>query len=88
MLPVAECCLGTMTWGRQNEEGEAHEQLSYAVNDSGINFIDTAEIYPVPPRCCCRDTPVCVADSRCETSVHAYTATADCGCPAVLRPRA
>jgi aryl-alcohol dehydrogenase-like predicted oxidoreductase len=40
-----------MTWGRQNEEGEAHEQLSYAVLDSGVNFIDTAEIYPVPPRC-------------------------------------
>jgi aryl-alcohol dehydrogenase-like predicted oxidoreductase len=37
-----------MTWGKQNTEAEAHEQLSYAF-DSGINFMDTAEMYPVPP---------------------------------------
>ena len=39
-----------MTWGVQNTEADAHTQLSYAINDSGVNFIDTAEIYPVPPR--------------------------------------
>jgi aryl-alcohol dehydrogenase (NADP+) len=37
-----------MTWGQQNSEGDAHEQLAYAV-EQGINFIDTAEMYPVPP---------------------------------------
>ena len=46
----AECCLGTMTWGVQNTEGDAHKQLSYALQDMGLNFMDTAEIYPVPPR--------------------------------------
>lgn len=43
----AECCLGTMTWGKQNTEAEAHEQLSYAF-DQGVNFMDAAEMYPVP----------------------------------------
>lgn len=47
-LNVSEVCLGTMTWGEQNSEAEAHEQLDYAVSQ-GINFIDTAEMYPVPP---------------------------------------
>lgn len=47
-LLVSECCLGTMTWGCQNTEDEAHEQLSYAF-DLGINFMDTAEMYPIPP---------------------------------------
>ena len=47
-LEVSEVCLGTMTWGEQNTEGEAHAQLDYAV-DQGVNFIDTAEMYPVPP---------------------------------------
>ncbi|HJP98724.1 MAG TPA: aldo/keto reductase [Rhodanobacteraceae bacterium] len=47
-LNVSRVCLGTMTWGEQNSEKEAHEQLAYAV-DQGINFIDTAEMYPVPP---------------------------------------
>jgi len=37
-----------MTWGEQNSEAQAHEQLDYAI-DQGINFIDTAEMYPVPP---------------------------------------
>lgn len=41
---------GTMTWGEQNTEAEAHEQLSYACVDRGINFIDTAEMYPVPTK--------------------------------------
>ena len=46
---VSRICLGTMTWGEQNTEAEAHRQLSYAL-DRGVNFIDTAEMYPVPPR--------------------------------------
>jgi len=48
-IEVPIICLGTMTWGQQNTEAEAHEQLNYAVDERGINFIDTAEIYPVPP---------------------------------------
>ena len=48
-IEVSMLCLGTMTWGEQNTEAEAHEQLDYAV-DAGINFIDTAEFYPVAPR--------------------------------------
>ena len=48
-LEVSEVCLGTMTWGDQNSEAEAHEQLDLAVA-RGVNFIDTAEMYPVPPK--------------------------------------
>ncbi|MEJ2094699.1 MAG: NADP(H)-dependent aldo-keto reductase [Gammaproteobacteria bacterium] len=48
-LSVSQICLGTMTWGEQNTELEGHEQLDYAI-DQGINFIDTAEMYPVPPQ--------------------------------------
>ena len=48
-LSVSKVCLGTMTFGDQNTQSEAHEQLDYAVAH-GINFIDTAEMYPVPPR--------------------------------------
>ena len=48
-LVVSNICLGTMTFGQQNTEKEAHQQLNYAT-DQGINFIDTAEMYPVPPR--------------------------------------
>jgi aryl-alcohol dehydrogenase-like predicted oxidoreductase len=47
-IDVTSICLGTMTWGQQNTEAEAHEQLSYAIAERGINFIDTAEMYPVP----------------------------------------
>ena len=47
-LNVSRVCLGTMTWGEQNTEAQAHEQLDYAIGE-GINFIDTAEMYPVPP---------------------------------------
>ena len=47
-MQVSKVCLGTMTWGQQNSESEAHEQLDYAVAQ-GISFIDTAEMYPVPP---------------------------------------
>jgi len=47
-LQVSRVCLGTMTWGEQNSESDAHAQLDYATAH-GINFIDTAEMYPVPP---------------------------------------
>ncbi|SDM12823.1 Predicted oxidoreductase [Franzmannia pantelleriensis] len=48
-IDVSRLCLGTMTFGEQNSEAEAHEQLDRAVA-FGINFIDTAEMYPVPPQ--------------------------------------
>jgi aryl-alcohol dehydrogenase-like predicted oxidoreductase len=48
-LRVSRVCLGTMTWGQQNNESEAHSQLDYAL-ERGINFVDTAEMYPVPGR--------------------------------------
>lgn len=47
-IEVSRICLGTMTFGEQNSEAEAHEQLDRAVA-FGVNFIDTAEMYPVPP---------------------------------------
>lgn len=48
-LKVSDICLGTMTFGEQNTEAEAHEQLDYALTQ-GVNFIDTAEYYSVPGR--------------------------------------
>lgn len=48
-IKVSSVCLGTMTWGEQNTEQDGHEQLDYALA-SGINFIDTAEMYAVPGR--------------------------------------
>jgi len=48
-LEVSKLCLGSMTWGEQNSEAEAHQQLDCAVAH-GVNFIDTAEMYPIPPR--------------------------------------
>ncbi len=47
-LKVSVICLGTMTFGEQNTEAEAHEQLNYAFDERGINFLDTAELYAVP----------------------------------------
>ena len=46
-IKVSKICLGTMTFGQQNTEQEAHQQLDYAV-EQGVNFIDTAEMYSVP----------------------------------------
>ena len=46
-LKVSVICLGTMTWGKQNNQQEAFEQMDYAL-DQGINFFDTAEMYAVP----------------------------------------
>lgn len=51
-LKVSRICLGTMTWGEQNTEAEAHQQLDHAW-ENGVNFLDAAEMYPVPTR---RDT--------------------------------
>ena len=47
-IEVSKICLGTMTFGEQNTEKEAHEQLDFSL-ENGVNFIDTAEMYPVPP---------------------------------------
>ena len=47
-IEVSVICLGTMTFGEQNNEADAHAQLDYAL-ERGVNFIDTAEMYPVPP---------------------------------------
>ena len=47
-LKVSQICLGSMTWGQQNSEAEAHAQMDYAVAQ-GVNFFDAAEMYPVPP---------------------------------------
>ena len=46
-IEVSKICLGTMTWGTQNTKQEAFDQMDYAI-DNGVNFIDTAELYPVP----------------------------------------
>jgi aryl-alcohol dehydrogenase-like predicted oxidoreductase len=47
-LTVSEICLGTMTWGNRNSEAEGHAQIAMAL-DRGVNFLDTAEMYPVAP---------------------------------------
>jgi aryl-alcohol dehydrogenase-like predicted oxidoreductase len=46
-IKVSKICLGTMTWGNQNTEEDAHKQMDYAL-DQGVNFFDVAELYPVP----------------------------------------
>ncbi len=56
-LKVSKICLGTMTWGNQNTESEAFEQMDYALTQ-GVNFFDTAELYPVPA------TPQTYADTE------------------------
>ena len=48
-IEVSTICLGTMTWGEQNTQKEAFEQMDYSL-DQGVNFWDTAELYAVPPR--------------------------------------
>ena len=49
IIKVSKICLGTMTWGEQNSQSEAFAQMDYAL-ERGVNFWDTAEMYPVPPR--------------------------------------
>ncbi len=48
-LIVSHTCLGTMTWGQQNTEAEGWAQMDYAF-ERGVNFMDTAEMYPIPPK--------------------------------------
>ena len=48
-INVSTICLGTMTWGEQNTQSEAFEQMNYSL-DNGVNFWDTAELYAVPPK--------------------------------------
>ena len=48
-INVSTICLGTMTWGEQNTQSEAFEQMNYAL-ENGVNFWDTAELYAVPPK--------------------------------------
>ena len=48
-LKVSKVCLGTMTFGEQNSQSDAHSQLDYAV-EKGVTFIDTAEMYPIAAR--------------------------------------
>ncbi len=48
-LDVSLICLGTMTWGEQNTQEEAFDQMDFSV-DQGINFFDTAELYAIPPK--------------------------------------
>ena len=48
-INVSTICLGTMTWGEQNSQDEAFEQMNYAI-ENGVNFWDTAELYSVPPK--------------------------------------
>ena len=46
-IEVSTLCLGTMTWGEQNNQKDAFDQMDYAL-DKGVNFFDTAELYSVP----------------------------------------
>ena len=48
-IDLSVICLGTMTWGEQNSQAEAFEQMDYSL-ERGINFFDTAELYAVMPR--------------------------------------
>ena len=48
-LKVSDVCLGSMTWGTQNTQSDANEQIAYAL-DQGVNFIDTAEMYSIPSK--------------------------------------
>lgn len=48
-LDITKICLWTMTWGYQNSQQDAHTQLDYAIQEAWINFIDTAEVYAIPP---------------------------------------
>ena len=48
-IDISTICLGTMTWGEQNTQNEAFDQMNFAL-DQGVNFWDTAELYAVPPK--------------------------------------
>ncbi len=75
-LVVSEICLGSMTWGEQNSYEEAKHQMDLAFDQYGVNFIDTAELYPIPP---CEKTQgrteLAIAKwlkSRCRDQVQKY----------------
>ena len=79
-IRVSALCLGTMTFGEQNTEADAHRQLDRAVA-AGINFFDTAEIYPVPPRTETQGRTESfvgswLADRRCRDSIVLATKVA------------
>jgi hypothetical protein len=68
-MHVSEVCLGTMTFGEQNTEVQAHEQLDYAIS-RGINFVDTAEMYPVPVKAeTAGRTEAIVGKRACKTCI-------------------
>lgn len=48
-IEISVIGLGTMTWGQQNTEQQGHDQMDYAFS-KGVNFFDTAELYPIPPK--------------------------------------
>lgn len=68
-IKVSAICLGTMTFGEQNTEAEGHAQLDYALANE-VNFIDTAEMYPVPP------TPKTYGDT--ERIIGTWLASRNC----------
>jgi len=67
-LKVSALCLGSMTWGTQNTMAEGHAQIDRAL-DAGINFIDTAEMYPVNPMAAetCGDTESVIGEWFAKT---------------------
>ena len=70
-LNVSAICLGTMTFGEQNSQTEAFEQMDYAC-DKGINFFDTAEIYPIYPNILARSDPNAPLYRRNRVFVRPY----------------
>lgn len=62
-VKLSVICLGSMNWGEQNSEKDAHEQLDYAITQ-GINYIDTAEVYPIPPNA--------ISQGRTETYIGTW----------------
>ena len=91
-IDVSAICLGTMTWGSQNTEAEAHAQIDLAL-DRGVNFIDTAEAYPVTP--VSRETQgrteefigSWIAGRKRRASIVLATKVAGPGRPGAPRPR-
>jgi len=61
-IDISRICLGSMTWGNQNNQQDADQQIDYAIAQ-GINFIDTAEMYPIPPSPSnCNQTEIIIGD--------------------------
>ncbi len=66
---VSKICLGTMTWGQQNTEAQAHEQMDFAL-EQGVNFCDTAEMYPSPPEDKTRDELTAELQERMQAGLE------------------